>query len=348
MAKLTLSLLLLFYLIAFSEPLATSDLPAGDVAGRDLPGGSEAEPTATILLPSEKPRSEAATVVPIDTETSTVAPDSTAQDAADVAVAEDRPSSEPEKIASVPLRTVVFRPYDHGGFRERAVPLSLRFPYRHGGRGCRHGRGQFRPRFEGGEISFGNDMILSGEEPGSDPESRGIERQMPGRWIRVHHRKPRFGYLDAAWKEDKDMMKRPHRHEERGTDDEREHHRRWKEDKDMMKRSDRHEEREDDEDREHHHRRWKEDKDMMKRPHGPEEREDDEDRERHHHRRWKEGMDTMKRPHRPEEREDDEEREHHHHHHHHHHFGIHRDHEGEERHGGEGIFKRIRKFLHHF
>lgn len=322
MAKLTLSLLLLSFLIASSESLTPSDLPTGDVAGRrDLPG-SEADSAATILLPSEKPRSVAAA---IDTETAATGGDSNTQDATVVAVADERPVVEPEKIASVPLRTITFRPHDHG--EQAAVPLSLRFPFRHGGgRGCRHGRRQFRPKFEGREISFGNDMILSGEKPGHDAESRGmeIERQMPGRWIRVHHRKPRFGFADVAWKEVEDVMKRPdRRHEEREEDEEEREH--------------------------HHHRRWKEDKDMMmKRPHRPEEREEDDEMREHPHRRW----DMMKKPHRPEEHEDDdEEKEHHHHHrHHHHHFRHHHDHEDEEeRDGGEGIFKRIRKFLdHHF
>ncbi|KAF8033322.1 hypothetical protein BT93_D2048 [Corymbia citriodora subsp. variegata] len=319
MAKLPLSLLLLFFLIAFSHSLTPSALPNDDVAGRDLPG-FEAKSTPTILLPSEKVQPEAAAAVQIDPVAAADGSD-TPKKASHGSVLVDRPASEPEKIASVPLRTITFRPYDHGGLHDRTVPLSLRFPFRHGGRGCRHGRRQFRPRSEGREISFGNDMILSGEKPGHDLESRAIERQMAGRWIRIHHRKPRFGFADVAWKEDEDMMKRPDRH---------------------------HEEREEEEEeREHHHRRWKEDKDMMKRPHRPEEREDDDEEREHHHRRW----DMMKRPHRPEEHEDDdEEREHHHHRYHGRHFRRHHDHEDkeEERHGGEGIFKSIRKFLDHF
>ncbi|PSS11320.1 Myb-related protein like [Actinidia chinensis var. chinensis] len=160
MAKLAVTLTALFLFFAVISARTPFDLPENNVIDHD-PSSSlpvpEADAKPTLLLPSEKTSAE------ID--------------------AEDLPESETRTVDALPLTIVTFRPVN------RHVPSMRAYPFRIGVRRCRHGmRPMMYPRARGGEVPYGDDMILGGERRDFDPEMfHGGVRQIPARWMRFHH-----------------------------------------------------------------------------------------------------------------------------------------------------------------
>lgn len=172
--KIIVTVTILFFLFTFGYARTPLDLPENDVMSIDalLP---ESNPKATdaILLPSEKP-----TVVEFEPETETKLPE--------IDTAEETKETE---IDSAPLKFVSFRPINRH-FPRRPFP-----PFRHGSR-CRHHHKikPWAPRFNGREIPYGNDMILSG---GEDVV-----------WTEFHHGGPKFSFMNDV--DRREEMKRPH------------------------------------------------------------------------------------------------------------------------------------------
>lgn len=211
MARVAVIVAVTFFLFAFTHAHTPLDLPENDVAATDLTTTfPESDTKTTILLPSEKPESEPATVVEWEAD-STADPKSFEYNVNTADAKVDLSESNPETIAAAgltqPLRVVSFRPVNrqfHHMHVKGAFPF--RFPHR-----CRHHFKHPGPRFNGREVSYGNDMILSGEELSVDPMFRG-GRQIPARWVRFHHNgKPRFPLRHQEWNEEEDVMK-PHHH----------------------------------------------------------------------------------------------------------------------------------------
>ncbi|OWM72167.1 hypothetical protein CDL15_Pgr018050 [Punica granatum] len=193
MAKLNFAIAIFFCLLAVSR----ADQPEkDDPAEGDL---SEPRNTATILLPSEKPGSEAATLVQFDHDTS-----------------DSKPAHQghKDKRGTVPLTSVSFRPINRHFPRGH---LPLHYSHR-----CRHVRHRWAPRL--GDCHGSRDMILSRERWGFafDPDLHRIARRVPGRWVRVYHGKPRFGrHMDLTWQSD---VKKAHLHRHEREEPE-QHHR---------------------------------------------------------------------------------------------------------------------------
>jgi hypothetical protein len=202
MAKLILTVAALFVLFAFSHARTPSDLLPNEIKGRDAADKvpvADAQHTNTLLLPSERPESESATVA-AEWEPETAAIESNEENTVD--------SSKPTEV--VPLTVISFRPVGRQ-FPRRPFPFSFRQRHRCGGH--RQGK-RLTPRFHGSELErdtpYGDDMILSsGNEMRSDhPAFRGGVRQIPARWVNFRHGGPRFPF-----KHDDDMeSERPHRH----------------------------------------------------------------------------------------------------------------------------------------
>ncbi|KAM3001612.1 hypothetical protein FF2_037888 [Malus domestica] len=211
MAKLLLTVAALFFLFALSHARTSSDLPANEISGRDPAGAKFPEsrpkprqPTTTILLPSEKPVDDPATLPEWREITTSKLPES---DGATILANEE--STEFQHSETVPLTVISFRPVNRH-FRRRPFPLS----FRHGHR-CRHAHRPMSPRFHGGEgdaVSYGNDMLVaSSDDMGFNPAFRGGARQIPARWVNIRHGGPRFPF-----RHEEDMeLERPHHHHHR-------------------------------------------------------------------------------------------------------------------------------------
>ncbi|KAF5478111.1 hypothetical protein F2P56_004698 [Juglans regia] len=197
MAKLAFTFSVTFFLFALCYARIPTGIIENDVAGDEQlettitsPAADTENTRTTILLPSEKHEPEFATMVSVSEETDSNLP-------------------EPESN-SIPLTMISIRPIDRH-FPRRPFPLM----FRHGHR-CRHHRHprhdqqheghEFKPwgpRFPDREVPYGNDMIVADEkDSGSNPESRGVVRQIPGRWVKFSHQEPRFHHGDVEAREE--------------------------------------------------------------------------------------------------------------------------------------------------
>nr|DAD36300.1 TPA_asm: hypothetical protein HUJ06_006940 [Nelumbo nucifera] len=161
---------------------------------------------STIVLPSEKPVSEAEEALPVENRASE----------SDVGTVEDLPESIEAIGITQPLTLtydISFRPPINRRFHHMHVkrPFGFRFPHR-----CRHhhakplGDPRFTgkeiphgndmimaedmpsfdhyakllrgPRFTGKEIPYGNDMLMAEDMPSFDPMFSGDARHIPGKW----------------------------------------------------------------------------------------------------------------------------------------------------------------------
>lgn len=152
MAKLAVTVTFIFFFIAVIYARSPLDLP-------------ESNNNPSILLPTEKPES--------DPKPKTIES------------GEELPSSETYIVDRVtltrPASFVSFRPINRHFNVQRQ--FGLRLPLRR----CRHHKKAMERRFHGREVSYGNDMILSGDGSGSDQAFRGVVRQIPAKWVRFHH-----------------------------------------------------------------------------------------------------------------------------------------------------------------
>ncbi|KDP25310.1 hypothetical protein JCGZ_20466 [Jatropha curcas] len=282
----------LLFLLIFADAHSPLDPPANDVVTE-----SDPKAAATIILPSEKPNTE-----PEETE-------AVNKRGVELEPIKERPESERTETESevVPLTVLSFRPINR-------LPL-IRFRRGHRCRGRRRhiNKPWGGPRFDGPqEISYGKDMILSGDEDlGFDRMSLGRARPIPMRWTRFNHGGHRFSLINDEQRgegihdrphhpnhhHDEELEEKRHEHEH-----EHEHHGYHPHDEELEEESHDHEELEE---KRHYH-----------------EHDHDHHRYRHHD-------------------EELEEERHGHGHGHGHRHGHRHEHDG-------GFLKGIRKFLEHF
>ncbi|KAH7513763.1 uncharacterized protein LOC112493417 [Ziziphus jujuba] len=213
MAKLYLTVAVIFLIFAFSNARTPADLPATEVIGDESLNTQTRSDIQTasnnpILLPSERSDNEPVTLVELE-------PDTIRSNFAEFRTGESSPKDSEPTSESVPLTVISFRPINRH-FPRRPFPLS----FRHGHR-CRHGHSQFKPwgpRPLRREVSYGNDMIIDGEEAKSfKPVFRDEEEpQIRTRMIRFRQG-PRFPFRH----DEEDQMERPNDHEH---EHDRDHH----------------------------------------------------------------------------------------------------------------------------
>ncbi|KAK4741238.1 hypothetical protein SAY87_024826 [Trapa incisa] len=102
------------------------------------------------------------------------------------------------------VTTVTFRPADHMVDGRPMMPISFRFPFRHGRPCHHHGRRPVNPSdlpAISREMPYGNDMILANEKP--DPDRKGSEDPAP--WT-MFHRRHHHHHHGRPELEEKDQM----------------------------------------------------------------------------------------------------------------------------------------------
>ncbi|KAF3969375.1 hypothetical protein ACB098_01G142400 [Castanea mollissima] len=243
MAKLAVTATVIFFLFALCHAFIPLDLPENEGESFHLPGSV---PNTMILLPSEKPESEPATVVELEPETTSTDETQPKLEEADVTVTELKVPTESDDSFSIPLKTISFRPFNHR-FGGRPIPLYFRHGHRcrfHRFHHLRHhqhhdhdndkSEDQIREFKQWGskpivvqsaidrEVPYGNDMILSSANEDSSSD-RGMVRQAPAKWKRFGHGGPRFHIDDDVDTKMKMKMKRHHRHVEGQVWDREEH-----------------------------------------------------------------------------------------------------------------------------
>uniref|UniRef100_A0A7N0TDT4 Uncharacterized protein n=1 Tax=Kalanchoe fedtschenkoi TaxID=63787 RepID=A0A7N0TDT4_KALFE len=212
MAKLAATLTLFIALFVFTHAKLPLDLPNdGSATIRDpsitLP---EPESKRTIMLPSEKPESEPATVVELDLNERETAVVDTGPEVEEMMEEEE----ENIPIAFTDMRLPVWERGDGGDERRM-------FMFRHPHHRCHHPHRLHHHRFyhqfdsqrPGPEVSYGNDMLVAEPEAekmvGEDSTEAALPlheistevrlghsggvRRAPSRWVRFHFgEKPRF------------------------------------------------------------------------------------------------------------------------------------------------------------
>lgn len=126
-----------------------------------------------------------------------------------------RPENEMRTVESnEEVTTVTFRPADHMLDGQPMMPVSFRFPFRHGRPRRHRGRRPFKPSdlpTLGREVPYGNDMILASEKLGFHSEGS-VDRAPWARFRRRchhhHHSRPEFDekgqMFRMKWKSDND------------------------------------------------------------------------------------------------------------------------------------------------
>ncbi|KAK9274823.1 hypothetical protein L1049_022075 [Liquidambar formosana] len=151
MARVAVIVAVTFFLFAFTHAHTPLDLPENDVAASDLTTTlPESDTKTAILLPSEKPESETATVVEWEAD-STADPKSFEYNVNTADAKVDVSESDPATITAAgltqPLRVVSFRPVNRQFHHMHAKGgFPFRFPHR-----CRHHFKHSGPRFNGRE-----------------------------------------------------------------------------------------------------------------------------------------------------------------------------------------------------
>ncbi|KAJ7945033.1 Myb-related protein like [Quillaja saponaria] len=211
MAKLAASFSVLLFLFVLSYARNPGDIPLKDFVSSDplLEPKTNPATAKTILLPSENPDSEAATVIEWEPESSNSK--NFELDAGLESLEASTESSEASK--SVPLTVISFRPINRQ-IPRRSLPLWVRRGHR-----CHriHNSKPWGPRLPRREIPYGNDMIMKdGEDRGFDkfdPMFRDGVRQIPARWEKFRHGGPRFSFVhDMERKEDNEKGHHHHHH----------------------------------------------------------------------------------------------------------------------------------------
>ncbi|KAA8528244.1 hypothetical protein F0562_035505 [Nyssa sinensis] len=215
--RIAVTVTVLFFLFALSYARSPLDFLEKDVIHGDESNSlPESDRKETILLPTEKPESETTIVFELEPEVEDPKPlDTNTQPVESV---EDIPVADTDKVVDAtpltrPITVVNFRPIN------RHIGVKRQFPFRIPHRRCRHHGKPMNPRFHGREVSYGNDMILSGENNDFDQVMfHGGVRQIPAKWVRFHHHHhhdgmPRFQHKhhDMFAKQN---FKRPFSHEE--------------------------------------------------------------------------------------------------------------------------------------
>lgn len=250
MAKLAVTATVIFFLFALCHAFIPLDLPENEGESFHFPGSV---PNTMILLPSEKPESEPATIVELEPETTSTDETQPKLEEADVTVTDTELTvpTESDDSVSIPLKTISFRPFNHR-FGSRPIPLYFRHGHRcrfHRFHHLRHhqhhdhndnendndkSEDQIREFKQWGskpivvqstidrEVPYGNDMILSSANEDSSSD-RGMVRQAPAKWKRFGHGGPRFHIDDDVDTKMKMKMKRHHRHVEGQAWDREEH-----------------------------------------------------------------------------------------------------------------------------
>ena len=179
---LLLTVTVFFFILALSHARTPLDLPENEVVVGDLAADlPESDPktttiaTRTIILPSEKPKTESETETVMDIEPEKTQPG----------------KAEHETKEFQPLTVINLRPLTRQFPQRPSLTLRHRRPcHQH-----RFGKPWGPSRFPHREIFYGNDMVMS-----SSVEEKEV-REIPARWVKFHHRDtsgPKFPY----WRDD--------------------------------------------------------------------------------------------------------------------------------------------------